>query len=522
MLPKQIFIVEDEGVVAADLEDSLKSLGYDVAGKAATGEDAVARVSQIRPDIVLMDIILRGEMDGIKAAEIIRRDFDIPVVFLTSHADNATVGNACVTQPFGYILKPYDEQELRVTLEIALYRHKAEAKLRKMERWLTTTLESIGDGVIATDIEGNITFMNPKAERLTGWSADQANGHALMEVFSVHNARDGKPLFNPVLEAIRGGDSVAIPRDTVLRSRAGKVVPVDDCVAPIRDKGVIVGAVLVFRDCTESVRAEAEIRALNDQLELRVKERTAELMSVNKELESFSYSVAHDLRAPLRAINGFSSLLFERYKEQFDEEGNRLLNVVQESARRMGQMVDDFLGLARVGRQSVHLVPVDMNTLVQSVTSDFPRDTKDPVVRCAPLPFCHGDSSLLRQVWANLISNAVKFSRGRPSPSIEIGGREEGNEVVYWVRDNGVGFDMEFHERLFETFQRLHPPTQFEGTGVGLAIVRKIIDRHGGRVWAEGRPGEGATFFFGLPKPGRVRPVSGSLQPSNEAHVRST
>jgi CheY-like chemotaxis protein len=189
MLGKRIFVVEDEGIVAADLEDRLKSLGYSVAGSAASAEDALSIISDTQPDLVLMDIVLRGEMTGIEAADRIRLTADIPVVFLTSHADTSTLSRACQTEPLGYLLKPFEERDLQVTIELALYRHEAGRKLRRMERWLATTLNSIGDGIVATDNAGRVTFLNPVAEGLTGWSASPSPGPAVSSCDSRSTSR---------------------------------------------------------------------------------------------------------------------------------------------------------------------------------------------------------------------------------------------------------------------------------------------------------------------------------------------
>jgi light-regulated signal transduction histidine kinase (bacteriophytochrome) len=295
---------------------------------------------------------------------------------------------------------------------------------------------------------------------------------------------------------------VTLDSQTQLRRRDGEPIPIDDSAAPIRDdQGRTTGAVLVFRDSSERLRAEMEIRELNEQLEQRVQARTAQLTAANQELESFSYSVSHDLRAPLRAINGFSNILMDRCATQLDAEGKRLLGTVCQAASRMGQMVDDFLNLARVGRQPLHLIPADMNTLVTEALADLGAEAKRPnlTITVPPLPSACVDPALLRQVWVNLLANAVKFSAQRERPAIEVNGRFGGNELIYSVKDNGVGFDMDYASKLFGTFQRLHSNEEFEGTGVGLAIVQRIIRRLGGRVWAEGLVDHGATFFFALP-----------------------
>jgi signal transduction histidine kinase len=246
----------------------------------------------------------------------------------------------------------------------------------------------------------------------------------------------------------------------------------------------------------------AGLREMTSELERRVAHRTAELEAANRELESFSYSVSHDLRAPLRAIDGFALMIEEDYADRLDDEGRRLLSVVRDSARRMGVLIDELLAFSKFGRQAIHLAPTDMAALVREVWAEVERGAATATVdfRLSALPAAAADRPLLRQVWMNLLSNAAKYSGGNAHPVVEVVGEETDRDIVYRVKDNGAGFDMKYYDKLFGVFQRLHSAAEFPGTGVGLAIVQRIIIRHGGQVWAEGKVGNGATFFFSLPK----------------------
>ncbi|MDO9053462.1 MAG: DUF3365 domain-containing protein [Gallionella sp.] len=249
----------------------------------------------------------------------------------------------------------------------------------------------------------------------------------------------------------------------------------------------------------EREKAVNALRELNEELETRVAERTAQLEDANKELEGFAYTVSHDLRTPLRAIDGFSHILLADYADKLDDEGRRLLNVVRDNTRQMGQLIDDILKFSRIGRVDIAYVDTDMTSLTQAVAEELRPAEGKQQINIAALPAIRGDRAMLRQVWVNLLSNAIKFSRVNDPALIEVGGSIDGDEAIYYVKDNGAGFDMQYADKLFGVFQRLHSPSEFEGTGIGLAIVKRIITRHGGRVWAEGRVGEGATFYFALP-----------------------
>jgi light-regulated signal transduction histidine kinase (bacteriophytochrome) len=291
--------------------------------------------------------------------------------------------------------------------------------------------------------------------------------------------------------------------DTQRIRKDGRLIDVSVTISPVHDsEGRVIGASKIARDITERRLAEEAIRKLNAELEGRVVERTAQLEAANKELEAFSYSVSHDLRAPLRAMDGFSQALLEDFGPLLPEEAQDHVHTIRAGAQKMGALIDDLLTFSRLSRSPLNRRSVNTDQLVRSALEDLGlhRDGHEMKVQRHELPSCAGDPALLKQVWINLISNAFKYTQKCSAPRVEIGSMEKDGETVYFVKDNGTGFDMRYAGKLFGVFQRLHRAEEYEGTGVGLAIVQRVVHRHGGRVWADAAVNQGATFFFTLAK----------------------
>lgn len=320
-----------------------------------------------------------------------------------------------------------------------------------------------------------------------------------------------RALTRPILSVTRVARQVMERRDFSLRAKKttqdeiGYLVDAfNDMLAEIDRRSHALEEVnaSLQREAAERQRAEDELLQFNQELEARVADRTAQLEDANKELESFTYSVSHDLRAPLRWIVGFSDALMEDHGDALDDEARRKIGIIRGEGTRMGQLIDDLLAFSRLGRKALSTSEVHMTTLAETcwATLKAQQDASRVDVRIDHLPNARGDRVLLGQVLANLLSNALKFSAGKAEPRIDVRAITDGDEHIYFVRDNGAGFDPKYRAKLFGVFQRLHDAAEFPGTGVGLALVQRIVKRHGGRVWAEGEPGKGATFYFSLPK----------------------
>jgi two-component system cell cycle sensor histidine kinase/response regulator CckA len=503
MQSARIMVVEDEAIIAMDLATRLRGAGHEVVAIAASGEQALQHAASHQPDLVLMDIVLQGAMDGIETAARLRESIDVPVLFLTSHSDPATIHSAIVSEPYGYLLKPYNERELQAAIQVALYRHRTEGRLRKLERWLSATMASIGDAVIATDLQGKVILINPVARRLTGRDEAQAVGLPFEQVFRAVRGPGREPVAGLLDKGLQGRFEIQFDDGVVLQTADGAEVPIDDSISPILgDDGEPTGVVVVFRDASERLQTQQAMQSLTQQLEVRVQQRTAQLEQANRALSAFSFSVSHDLRAPLRAVSGFGTLLAERCGETLDAEGQKFLDVILGKSQEMERMIDDFLRLYRLRHEPLHIVRVDTEALVRDVLRDlgaqYPRAAE--VVAVEALPAVEADAGLLRILWVNLLGNALKFSARAEQPRVHVGARrEDDGSIVFAVADNGAGFDPRHADRLFTMFNRLHPQREFDGHGIGLAIVSAVAERHGAQVSASGRPGLGATFELRWP-----------------------
>lgn len=358
-------------------------------------------------------------------------------------------------------------------------------------------VENVNEGIILINQKGEHIYRNPAVERIAGYTFDELKGRTVFDFVHPDETESAKQVFEEVLNET----GKSIERQYRILTKAGSYIWIDcTCKNMLHDKDVA-AVIINYRDITKRKNAEMEIQRLTETLEKRVNERTAELEFANNELEAFSYSVSHDLRSPLRSICGYAALIERSHSGCLDTEAKQLLQNIVAETRKMSELMDNLLNFSMVGKKELDSAQVDMHELVQTAFSELLStvDSQNPVVEISNMEPVSGDAKLLKQVMLNLLSNAIKYSSKKEGGKVSVGSERKDGKVVYHVKDNGAGFDSAHMKELFKPFSRLHNDDEFEGTGIGLSIVDRIVKRHGGEVWAHGSKGNGASFFFSLP-----------------------
>ncbi len=492
----RILVVEDERIVARDLQESLERMGYEVVGRAASSEEALEIAANRLPALVMMDIRIDGEVDGIETANVLRSRFDIPVIFLTAYADDDTLVRAKNAAPLGYIIKPFKSAEIRGAIEMALVRHELERRLRESEHWFQTTLRSVGDAVLAADADGVVRFANPVAEALMGASQDSLLGRAVEDVLQIRDERSNAPLPNPVTRALRDRRAADLPEAVLLASAPGSQ-PIEDSSAPIvDDSGRLLGAVMVFRDVTEKRR---------EQLRAGLNERLTSLGTLVA-------GVAHELNNPLTALYGHSELLRSELDDLLASEPpqpllrtvellHRHASAMEEASHMMGDIVADLRLFA--SPQPDELERIDVRAALDTAlrrTSALVRERARLVLEIEAAPQVMASKRRLVQVFINLLTNAAQAipaeHREENQILVRLDTTPQGDARVS-IRDTGAGMSSETSRHIFDPF--FTTKKLGEGSGLGLSISHGIVRSFHGSLSVVSEPGRGSLFIVTLP-----------------------
>lgn len=487
-----ILIVEDERIIARDIKLMLEELGYAVSGIASSGDQALALAAQQSSDLVLMDIRIKGDRDGVQtAAQLIER-YQLPIVYITAHTDDLTLVRARETEPFGYVTKPITMQDLKIAIAMALTRHRAQRQIEKREEWFRSILRSTKEAIVITDGSGRISFLNQAAEEMTGNEQESALGRLMSDVLEILDENDQPQ----ALQIYNQKNNFQEPQFLI-----GSIITPDELrqqvlvsIAPLQGEAGA-GSVMVLHDIS---RIQDKQRALQ--------QRNEQLQSFNNKLEFLSYSLTHDLREPMRMVSLYSDMLVKYDQNALSEETREQLKGIKQASLRMGTVMNSLLDYFSASQLDLkEQRPIDANVPLEEAKLNLSAAIRlsNANIEAYPLPVVHAHPTALMLVFQNLIGNAIKYAN-RESPIIRISAVRDGDFWCFTVADNGEGFDPQQAQRIFELFRRAHGRDK-SGSGIGLATCQRLIEQHEGRIWAESKPGEGAHFHFTIPvaeKPG--------------------
>ncbi|MBN3910307.1 MAG: response regulator [Nostoc sp. NMS1] len=490
----RILVVEDEVIVARAIASQLSQLGYVVTGTASSGKVAIAKALETQPELVLMDIILKGEMDGIATASHIREQLDVPIIFLTAYGDHNTLERAKITQPFGYIVKPFTTKDLKIAIEIGLLKHQLERELRQNRDQLATLLNSISDAVIATNEQGKVTFMNPAAEALTGWQQKDALGNEAANIFQIVDEVTDTILENPVTKVLREQQVVYLEEFTSLITRDGKKVPIGDSASPLKGRpDQINGVVVVFWDLSDRRQTKVLEQALEKEQEL------------NRLKSLFISTVSHEFRNPLTVIQTAVELIEMQGANLTDVKRGIYLKRIQGAVQSMEKLMEEVLFVGRAEAEKLVYNPASLN--LEQFCLELIKDFSIVESSVCEIVFtCHSDRTdavmdegLLHYIFENLLSNAIKYS--------PRGGKIQFNLIcdpiekvaIFSIQDQGMGIPEADQARLFESFYRGSNVHSIKGTGLGLVIVKRCVDAHRGQISVTSQIGVGTNFTVILP-----------------------
>lgn len=532
-MPINVLITEDDSISAKFLNETLFRLGYKVVAIAQTAEESISKAIEFNPDIVIMDINLPGEIDGIEATKRIRTTLNIPVIYLTGAADSETLDRALKTEPNGYVLKPFKKQELFTVIEMALYRDSLEKKLKANEQLMALTLECIGDALITTDTNDNVTLINKEAEKLTGFSLKDIKGKKISEIYPVkiEGTNDFFKNFASLLAHYQYNEE---NQDLVLFSKNHSLLPINQTIAPLKDENKLIkGYIITFRDISLKKKAEETLKRINEELESRVSERTIELKNKNNELENeinkrkivehnlykalekekelnelksrVVATVSHEFKTPLTSIYSSAELL-QRYeiKEPVNEKVSKHYEIIKKATRVLAQMVNDILLIEKIeaDKYDFSFEKDVFSKFVESIIDEFKESTgKNHIFTFQTEnipPNSMIEKTLLRRILNNLISNSVKYSKEGSRIDILLKYYKKSYEIK--ISDFGIGIPEEDKKHLFNLFHRAKNVINYDGTGLGLTIIQKSVDLLKGNISLKSELGVGTTITINFPE----------------------
>ena len=486
----KILIVEDENIVALDMMNRLKQYGYTIVDRVGSGKAALTSAKKFNPDVVLMDIQLKGEIDGIAAADLIREQFDIPVIYITAFADEATLQRAKVTEAFGYLIKPFNDREMYTNIEVALYKHRMEKRVRESEKWLDITLNSIADGVIATDKNGYIRFINPAAEKLTGHSAGESKSKHLSEILVTEEDEEFS-------EKLHQKHSNLSAENLILTNKDGTHIPIELSKASIHKGNEQFGAVYVFRDVAERRKFEVELQEAKERAE-----------AANRAKSTFLANITHELRTPLNSIIGMSSLSQEKNE---NSEIHEYLNIIEEAGKALLSQINSILDYAQIESGRVHFEHslFSLDDACRELYAQYKAKAAAKKLRFeitiregCPVSI-NGDKWYFNSILSHLLENAFKFTH-QGSVELLLEAHERGTQkesVLITINDTGVGLEKEEQDAIFNAFTQIDESYTrvYGGAGLGLSIVKNLLHMQGGEIWVESELNKGSSFFIVFP-----------------------
>lgn len=482
MAKAKIMIVEDEAIIAKDIENILLNYGYNITGIYSKGEDALLSLQTQKPDLILMDVVLKGEIDGIEAANIIKQTLSIPIIFITAYADEITISRIKKYNAYGYFLKPFEEKEIQTWIETTLVKFNIEEELKRNERTAISILNYLDEAFIITDETGKIKLMNENAEKLMEINFKEAEKKKLNEVIkNVDITAKTESLLSSKLPQVITREKATVT------NYSNKSINIEYQIIPISDNGINQGLTILFKKDNRDYKEELNLLA-------------AKLNESNKELEKFAYIASHDLQEPLRMVASYVQLLKKRYKGKLDVQADEFIDFAVDGVNRMRKLIDDLLLYSRISSKKLIPEEIDCNEVINGIIPEINKNynLSGRAIKFSNLPVIKADRYQIHNLFYHLLENSVKFNE-QIEPQVEISALNQNKNIIFLVSDNGIGIEKQYSEKIFEAFQKLHHHKEYQGSGIGLTLCKKIIELHGGNISVDSMPGKGTTVRFVLP-----------------------